>query len=362
VLAARAGESPRGAWVLPSHEEILARPALLVEATLSLERHARQYEAAALQSAGARTVVIEPPARPLDAAELDALHALPFRREAHPSLREPVPALETVRFSVTTHRGCSGGCSFCSLALHQGRAVASRSADSIVGEVRGLARHPAWAGSLSDVGGPTANMWGARCDAAGPCRRTSCLTPAICRHYRDGQTALTALLRRIAALPGVRHVRTASGVRHDLALRNAHYLRALVGEFTGGQLKLAPEHCTDRVLRLMRKPSWAVFERFLGAFETVNRERGRDQYVVPYLISGFPGCTEDDMRALADWLRLRGWRPRQVQCFVPTPGTLATAMYWAGADPDGRPIHVARSDAERLRQHALLSDRGGSRR
>jgi uncharacterized radical SAM protein YgiQ len=260
-----------------------------------------------------------------------------------------------IQFSVTTHRGCGGGCSFCSLALHQGRRIRSRSAGSVLDEVARLAEHADWRGSLSDVGGPTANMWGAAC-AGDPatCRRVSCLTPSVCGSFRPDQAALAELLRAVGRLPGVKHLRVASGVRHDLALREPDYARALVREFVGGQLKLAPEHRCEAVLRRMRKPPFEQFERFLTLFERESRAAGKEQYVIPYLMSAFPGCTDDDMRELARWLKARGWRPQQVQCFIPTPGTVATAMYHAGIDTQGAPIPVAKTDAERLRQHGIL--------
>jgi len=260
-----------------------------------------------------------------------------------------------IRFSMTAHRGCAGGCTFCSIALHQGRRIQSRGADSLLDEARAFTKHPAWKGSISDVGGPTANMWRARC-AADPdaCARPDCLTPRVCRHFRPDENAYLDLLRRIAAVDGVRHVRVASGIRYDLADNDGDFLRALVGEFVGGQLKVAPEHCDDKVLRLMRKPPFVRFEEFLRLFDEGTRGAGKEQYVIPYLITAFPGCTDDDMRALAGWLEARGWRPRQVQCFIPTPGTVATAMYYAGIDPQGNPLPVARTDAERLRQHRIL--------
>jgi len=344
---------------LPSCEDIQADPKRLLEATLALEAQMRS-ECWALQEHAGRAVVFTPPAAPLSTAELDGLYALAFTRLPHPSYAQTIPAVEMIRFSVTAHRGCAGGCSFCALTLHQGRRIASRSRDSLAAEVATLTRRPDWDGSLTDVGGPSANMWGARC-AADPktCRRPSCLTPAICPSFLDDQAGLAELLRALHSVPGVKHVRVASGVRHDLALRSPAYARALAYEFTGGQLKLAPEHSSDAVLALMRKPAFARFERFLALFAQQSRAAGKEQYIVPYLMSAFPGCTDADMRALAAWLQVRGWQPRQAQCFVPAPGTVATAMFYAGIDTQGRRIPVARTDAERLRQHGILTQGWG---
>ncbi len=355
----RDGDSPPpgiGVGNLPSHEEIVADPRRLMTATLQIERQCHQGGVALVQRVGARAIVLQPPSEPLDAAELDALHALPFTRRAHPSYRAPIPSAAMLQFSIVTHRGCAGGCSFCSLTLHQGRRIRSRGARSILDEAAALTRHPDWKGALSDVGGPTANMWGAACKAdPAACARTSCLWPAICPSFQDGQDALAELLQRVAATRGVRHVRVASGVRHDLALRSPRFTRALLRDFVGGQLKLAPEHLSDRVLSLMRKPAFTAFEEFLRVFESTSPAGGSSHFVLPYLISAFPGCTEADMDELAAWLKRRGWRPQQIQCFIPTPGTVATAMYAGGIDPQGRPIHVARTDAERLRQHHRLA-------
>ncbi|HEU6436319.1 MAG TPA: YgiQ family radical SAM protein [Nitratidesulfovibrio sp.] len=344
---------------LPSHAAITADPRLLMHATLLLERHVHRGDARAIQPVDdtptARAVLLAPPAPPLSPDEMDALYALPFARRAHPSHREAVPAEEMIRTSITTHRGCGGGCSFCSLALHQGRRIASRSRDSVLDEARRLNDMERFNGSVSDVGGPSANMWQARCtlDPA-RCRRASCMHPRVCPGFAVDQTEAVDLLRAVRATPGVRHVRVASGVRFDLALRDEEALRAYTMEFTGGQLKVAPEHICDGVLDLMRKPGLAVFERFLTAFADHSTAAGKEQYVVPYLLSAFPGCTDDDMRTLARWLAARGWSPRQVQCFIPTPGTVATAMFFAGIDPAGNPVHVARTDAARLRQHRIL--------
>lgn len=351
-----ASAAEKATWVhLPSHEEIENDATKLMTATLALERQVHNAACWAFQTCGDRRVVFAPPSPPLSAAELDRLYALPFSRRPHPSYQDPIPAAEMIQFSVTSHRGCGGGCSFCSLALHQGRRIRSRSADSIQTEIEELTRHPDWRGSITDVGGPTANMWGAVCGAdPAACHRSSCLAPNRCPHFRVRQAELAQLLRRLQALQGVKHLRVASGIRHDLAMEDEYYLKTLCAEFVGGQLKIAPEHCCENVLRLMRKPSFKSFEQFMSVFEKVSAERGKEQYLIPYLISGFPGCTESDMHVLADWLAKRGWRPQQVQCFIPTPGTVATAMYYAGIDAEGRAVAVARSDADRLRQHRIL--------
>ncbi|MCE5326370.1 MAG: YgiQ family radical SAM protein [Planctomycetaceae bacterium] len=350
---------PEGAAVirLPSHEEMLADPAALMEATLSQERQVHQG-AWAVQSVEGRSLILTPPS-PVTGEELDAIYAMPFTREPHPSYREAVPAADMIRFSITSHRGCAGGCSFCGLAAHQGRRIASRSAGSIEAEAQAMTRHAQWRGSISDVGGPTANMWGARCSGdASTCTRASCLTPAICRNFVDAQGANAALLEKVRTTSGVKNVRVASGVRYDLAMRSSAYLETLIGQFVGGQLKIAPEHIADRVLRLMRKPPAEAFEKFLELFERLCQRAGKEQFVVPYLISAFPGCTEADMRQLAAWLKQRGWKPQQVQCFIPLPGTVAAAMFYAGIDPQGHAIPVARTDAERLRMHYLLAPAG----
>lgn len=340
---------------LPSHEDILAHPAQLISATLLLERQVHQMRAVAVQPVGDRAVILEPPAPVLSSDELDSLYALPFTRRAHPAYTVPIPAVDMMLTSMTCHRGCGGGCSFCSLALHQGRRIASRSRASLLEEARTIAARPGFTGAISDVGGPSANMWRARCTLdPNHCKRASCMVPRVCPGFSVDQTEHVDLLREIRSLPGIRHVRVASGVRFDLALQQDAALEAYAGEFTGGQLKVAPEHCAEDVLRLMRKPGMEPFERFLDAFRRYSTAHGKEQYVIPYLLSAFPGCTDAHMRQLADWLEERHWSPRQVQCFVPTPGTVATAMFYAEADTEGRPLAVAKTDAARLRQHGIL--------
>ncbi|MDL2317105.1 YgiQ family radical SAM protein [Desulfovibrio sp. OttesenSCG-928-A18] len=365
---------------LPAHEAILDDGRLLLQSALQLEKQVHLGREYALQRSGERLLVLTPPPPPLSGEEMDELYALPYSRLPHPRHREPIPAWEMIRTSITTHRGCGGGCSFCSLALHQGRRIASRSADSVLAEAGRIARGPGherpgagrrhppaatprWAGSISDVGGPSANMWRAACSlpADRDCARASCMHPAICPFFVVDQKEGVALLRAVASLPGIRHVRVASGVRFDLALQEPEALYAYTAQFTGGQLKVAPEHSEDAVLRLMRKPRLTVFERFLEAFARATGKAGKELYTVPYLMSAFPGCTEAHMQRLGAWLRRRNWSPRQVQCFIPTPGTVATAMFYCGLDPSGRPIHVARSDKERLAQHHLLLGTGRGR-
>lgn len=359
AVMGREEDLPEGIEVirLPSHEEILAEPPKLMAATLDLERQVHQGRAWAIQEIGGRSLLIAPPAEPLSTEEMDRLYGLPFTRMAHPGYSQPIPGLETVARSITSHRGCGGGCSFCSLALHQGRTVRSRSGESILAEAERLTEEKP--GVISDIGGPSANMWSGRCtgDQSG-CVRSSCLSPKICQHFEANQEGLADLLNRVAALEKVKHLRVASGVRFDLALQSPKYLHELIRNFVGGQLKIAPEHLSPRVLKLMRKPEPQVFEGFLDKFQHISREIRKRQFVVPYLMSGFPGCDQRDMILMAEWLAERGWRPQQVQCFVPTPGSVATAMFHAEVDTRGRPLKVTKSDAGRRRQHSLLAPAG----
>ena len=339
---------------LASWEEIQQDAQLLLKSTLQLESQVHRGSPCLVQDVGQRHLLVNPPSPALSTTEFDALYALPYRRSPHPSYKQPIPANDMIRFSITTHRGCGGGCSFCSLALHQGRRISSRSRDSILAEAKELVKHRDFRGSISDVGGPSANMWRCQCTNAHTCKRSSCLVPEVCPFFRDSQMDYVDLLRTICKLPGVKHCRIASGIRHDWALHNTKALKAYIEEFTGGQLKIAPEHSEAPVLRLMRKPQMDKFESFLQCFYQRSQGCGKEQYVIPYLMSAFPGCTDSDMRRTARWLRERHWRPQQVQCFIPTPGTVATAMFYCGYSAEGQKIKVARSDAERLRQHALL--------
>jgi len=262
-----------------------------------------------------------------------------------------------IKDSVTTVRGCAGGCSFCGLGLHQGKFIASRSEASVLREVARIASAPDFRGTVSDLGGPSANLYGCRNgvdEACRACRRPSCLFPAICSHFKIAEEPALGVLRRVRAVPGVKHVFVQSGIRMDVALRTPTYLRELVRHHVSGHLKVAPEHLDPAVLRRMRKPS-GIFVPFLEAFRKESASAGKEQYLVPYFISSFPGCTQQDMRAVEDFLRTTRWSLQQVQDFIPLPMTPAAAMYVTGLDYEtGSPIPVARHAGERLRQRAAL--------
>lgn len=355
---------PENTVILPSHEDILRSPKLLLEATLASEQHIHHGGHFLVQTVDKdRAVLVEKPAKRLTTEEMDLLYTLPFTRKAHPRYQGKIPAENMMKTSMTSHRGCGGGCSFCSLALHQGRKISSRSGQSLLDEAQKFADMKGFGGSISDIGGPSANMWQAFCkleqkakeeNKAFSCKRDSCMTPSICPHFMADQEKHLALLRKVKKLPHIRNVRIASGIRFDLALQQKAALESYTGEFTGGQLKVAPEHCSENVLRLMRKPGMDKFETFLQAFYSHCKKVNKEQYVIPYLLSAFPGCTDENMRELAAWLNERNWKPQQVQCFIPTPGTVATAMFYAECDPKGNPIFVAKTDAQRLRQHGIL--------
>lgn len=322
------------------------------------------------------TIVVMPPASPLTTVELDALYDLPFTRQWHPQYTGSggIAALEPVEFSITTHRGCYGGCSFCSIYFHQGKEITSRSVESLLAEADRLSADPRFRGTISDLGGPTANMYGTNCMKEQGCSRPSCVFPSPCKNlnldlgplmemmeafirWKDGRgegvSPLNKKHKARMASPR-RHVYVASGIRHDLVLHSREYLDLLVGHFVGGHLKVAPEHYCDQVLRLMGKPSFASFEEFESRFDEACRRAGKEFYLVPYFISAHPGCTLDHSVKLTEYLVSRSWQPRQVQDFVPVPLTLSTAMYVAGQDTAGRRIHVPGGRHEKRLQAALL--------
>ncbi|HEY5998475.1 MAG TPA: YgiQ family radical SAM protein [bacterium] len=349
--------------VLPSWEQLQADRALLLETTRRTETEQSPFCGRRLvQFFGDRAVVVDPPAPPLSTAELDALAELPFTRRPHPRYGGPIPAFTMIRDSVTVVRGCAGGCTFCGLGLHQGRFLSARSADSVLREVERIATAPGFHGTITDLGGPTANLYGCAngLDAAcRSCRRASCLFPALCDRFAIREEPGIELLRAAARVPGVRHVFVQSGIRMDVALRTPRYLRELVRHHVSGHLKVAPEHLHPEVLRRMRKPA-GVFERFREEFRRESAAAGREQYLVPYFIAGFPGCTEAQMGVVEECLRATRWQLQQVQDFIPLPMTPAAAMYATGRDYEtGRPIFVARGAGERLRQRRALQPAAG---
>ena len=290
-----------------------------------------------------RWLVHQPPALPPEPAALDQIYSLPFELDVHPhdAARGPVRALDTIRFSITTHRGCYGECAFCAIAMHQGRRVVSRSADSIVAEAQRFTRHPKFRGIIADVGGPTANMYGFACArkaTRGACPDRRCLFPEVCRQLPVNHKPQTVLLQRLRALPGVRKAFVASGLRHDLVLADREhgpgYLDELVAHHVSGQLKLAPEHSDPAVLKLMGKPGVEKLLTFRARFEEANQRHRLKQFLTYYFIAAHPGCSEVHMQSLRQFAaRELHLAPEQVQVFTPTPSTWSTAMYWSERDP-----------------------------
>ncbi|MHB0896807.1 MAG: YgiQ family radical SAM protein [Spirochaetales bacterium] len=311
---------------------------------------------------GDRVAVQEPPAFPLERDEMDAIYALPFERNAHPMYEAfgGVPALAEVKFSLLSSRGCFGACSFCALTFHQGRKVTSRSVDAIVKEARILTSMPDFKGYIHDVGGPTANFRAPACekmDKRGACVDRRCLAPEPCAKLEPDHAEYLSLLRALRDLPGVKKVFVRSGVRFDYAMLDPsdEFLGELVRHHISGQLKVAPEHVSDKVLSLMGKPPRHVYDAFALRYAELNREAGLKQYLVPYFISAHPGSGLTEAIELAEYLRDTGFVPDQAQDFYPTPGTLATAMWWCGINPlDGQPVYVAKGAHERSMQRALL--------
>jgi uncharacterized radical SAM protein YgiQ len=301
-------------------------------------------------------VIQNPPARPLTPEELDHIYELPFARSAHPSYKQPVPALEPVQFSVTSHRGCFGACSFCALTHHQGRIIQSRSSDSIVREVTRITKMPAFNGIIQDIGGPTANMYHLSCDqweTCGACADKRC-SPA-CKNLRTSHKEQCRLLTRLRGIPGVKHVFIGSGIRYDLALSDdSGYLEMICDHHISGHLKVAPEHIAPRVTKIMNKPGREVFDRFCAQFETLQQGKKKRQYILPYFMSGHPGCTIDDMVALAVYIRDHNLYTEQVQDFTPTPMSVSSCMYYTGLNPfTMEPVHVPRGQEKKI-QRALM--------
>lgn len=353
------GEIPEAAVELPGFQEVSEDP----EAYNRMFRLASEQQnpwsgKPLIQPHGTRFVIVNPPTRPLNEEELDRIYALPFQRRPHFSYTAAIPAFEQIRHSITSHRGCFGGCAFCAITHHQGKTIQSRSEDSILREIDQLAGQNGFRGTISDVGGPTANMYGLGCSnpaAEKTCRRGSCLYPHPCSNLRTDDRRVVSLLRKIRNHQAIRHVFVASGIRYDLLGSQQEYFDALLQHHVGGLLKVAPESTSDRVTAVMRKPGVALFTDFLESFRRHSSRLGRRQAVVPYLISGHPGCRLADMVEVALYLKRHRLRVEQVQDFTPTPGSLATCIYYTGKDPfSGERLHVPRSSKEKRLQKALL--------
>ncbi len=358
----------RGVVELPAFEEVAVDKRRFAElsrlyhlehnadnARVLVQRHGRGPRA--------RLVVVNPPMPPPSTEELDRIAELPYAREAHPSYGGAhIPALEQIRWSVQILRGCAAGCAFCCITEHQGREVASRSEASVLRELERLAAQEGFRGTITDLGGATANMWRMGCaspEAHALCRRASCTYPSVCRFFGVDHGPLVELYEKARRVKGVKHVFVGSGVRYDLAQadrRNGdRYLRTLVTRHVSGQLKVAPEHVSASVLALMKKPGVESFERLRRDFARYSREAGKEQYLVPYFVSSHPGASLEEAAELMEYLVANGWRPQQVQDFMPTPMTLASDIFWTGLHPStGRPVHVARGLEEKRMQRALL--------
>ena len=361
------GDNP-GACTYPmvevaSFERVAADKRSYAEANMTEYReHDPIVGRAILQRHGEKLLIVNPPAMPLTTAELDAVAELPYVREPHPMYDEMggVPAIEEVRFSVAHNRGCFGACNFCSLAFHQGRIISSRSHESVIREVTELTRHPGFKGYIHDVGGPTANFRRPACQKqlkAGLCKNRACLAPEACPNLDADHTDYLQLLRKLRAIPGVKKVFIRSGIRYDYMMKDksGEFCAELVKHHVSGQLKVAPEHCVNSVLDYMGKPHIEVYEKFRRKYESLNRKYGKEQYLVPYLMSSHPGCTLQDAVKLAEWLNATGRQPEQVQDFYPTPGTLSTCMYHTGLDPRTmEPVFVPTSPHDKAMQRALM--------
>jgi len=344
---------------VPSLAECKRDPASFNQLTSHMYRESNPHCGRVLvQQHGSRWVVQNPPAAPLETAELDRLHELPYQYRPHPCYRQPIPALRSIQGSVTVNRGCSGGCAFCALTIHQGKDVTSRSHESVVREVKKMGKRKDFKGTISDLGGPTANMFHMNCqdEAANKvCRRVSCLHPKRCKFYGTDHKPYLELLREVRELPGIKHVFVNSGIRYDLASLDDEFVEELALHHTPGQLSVAPEHASPDALAKMKKPAIEHFSAFMERFKAANKAAGRKQFVVPYFQCAHPGTGPEACIDLALYMKKEGLRPRQVQMFMPTPSTLATAMYVTGMDPQTRePVYVAKGDRERSRQRALL--------
>ena len=359
------------ALTLPSFEQVAGDKKAYARAAFS-EQNEQDFVRghALIQQHGERYLVQNPPVHPLEGPELDAVFDLPYARYYHPDYEKQggVAAIEEVQFSIIHNRGCFGSCSFCALALHQGRYVTSRGHDSVLREAQAMLKNPDFKGYIHDVGGPTANFRRPACKKqreAGACADRQCLFPTPCPAIDADHSDYLALLRKLRALPGVKKVFIRSGIRFDYMMRDKKedFFRELVEYHVGGQLKVAPEHISPGVLHYMGKPFADVYDRFCDRFYKITAECGKEQYLVPYLMSSHPGSRLEDAIKLAVYLKRHRMSPEQVQDFYPTPGTLSTAMYYTGLDPRTlKPVFVARTPEEKAMQRALLQCRNPKNR
>ena len=351
---------------LPAYEQVKQDPSLYAHAARVLHLETNPGNARALvQRHGKRDVWLNPPPIPLTSKEFDRVFELPYQRQPHPSyLGAKLPAYEMIRFSVNIMRGCFGGCTFCSITEHEGRIIQNRSEKSILKEVESIRDTvPGFTGVISDLGGPTANMYRLACkteEIESACRRLSCVFPDICVNLNTDHKPLIDLYRKARTLPGIKKVLVASGLRYDLALRSPEYVKELVTHHVGGYLKIAPEHTEEAVLNKMMKPGIGSYERFKEMFEQYSREAGKEQYLIPYFIAAHPGATDEDMINLALWLKRNDFRLDQVQTFLPSPMALATAMYHSNKNPlrkihrDGEQLFTAKGAKQRRLQKAFI--------
>jgi len=364
-IAPELGNIP-DATVIPSFDEVRDSKRKYARAFMLQYREQDYHTGRVLiQPHGERFLVQNPPAAPLTETELDDVYSLPFTRQYHPVYKNQggIPALKEVKFSLTSQRGCFGGCSFCALNFHQGRVVQSRSHESIIEEAELLLKDPEFKGYIHDVGGPTANFRHAACDKqlnAGVCKNRQCLYPTPCKNLKVDHKDYVALLKKLRSLPGVKKVFVRSGLRYDyiIADKKDEFLRELCENHISGQLKVAPEHVSDKVLRYMGKPSKEVYGRFVKKYFDMNKRLKKEQYLVPYLMSGHPGSDLSAAVELAEYVRDMGYNPEQIQEFYPTPGTLSACMYYTGLDPRTmKPVYVPRDPEEKAMQRALIQYR-----
>ncbi len=324
---------------MPAYEAVAQDPVLYAHASRILHVESNPGNARALiQRHGDREVWINPPPLPLTMKEMDALYELPYARKPHPAYgKATIPAFDMIRFSVTIQRGCFGGCTFCSITEHEGRIIQNRSEDSIIREIEHIRDDaPGFTGVISDLGGPTANMYRLACKSKAiesACRRPSCVFPGVCPNLNTDHSSLIHLYRRARALPGIKKVLIGSGVRYDLAVESPEYVKELAQHHVGGYLKIAPEAIGEGPLSKMMKPGVGTYYKFKELFDKYSREAGKEQYLIPYFIAAHPGTTDEDMLELALWLKQNGFRADQVQAFLPSPMATATAMYHSGKNP-----------------------------